>query len=742
MSGRLEIRRLAARLRRLNFTLFTTFAGLVVVAIIGFAIYDFLKSAQAKDQQVLESSLRGQLAEFLLGSREPDGTSLLENPSDYSRASRPLQVVSLRRPFFGYLLNTGNARSLKAADLTWDPPRACVVEFALAGDRLAAAMHLQACFAAVPGDPTGRYVYFSLRYPTAKIRRHVPGRSLKEAQQVILTFAGQREAKFTIVFQLPPLARSRFPSQVARFEGLHELAAFASDEPGRATRSVVGQAFERTGEAAVGESRNYVTLVGRIDSAVLPKGQADAGPWPSPQVRGLGIGVEVREFDEQAGQSRSQIAVNPGEKGAPLVSLAQAYLAAVPSRANLVVTAAGQLVWRSVDAGLAVVPRRTGLSQQISDWWTSRLVAWLGVSGERVSAQQSVYVAGRSRTIATLTADPAVLPDIATRAFAGLSVALGLVITLCVYWVYALARLRRITVSAYAMIANPRRSDTLKQYARRKGEIGTLGRALHLLIARSRSRSVNVTKRARQEEIERLEGVRLAEARVQTRQAILDAIGHEIRSPLQSLLNRTLDKPELQNDLQRMRRAVEALYMATSVEAGLRGGEIITSRQDLAEYLSRLAENLKEDGSQIAYVGPAGGLEAEFDPLTLESILDNLIENAFRYRKAGTCVELRLTSRADGIDLGVFNQGPLIPDTELETIFDYGVSDAVSPENSGLGLFASRHYALAMRATIRAENHANGVAMVITFPQATPASGLRISVSPPPRRPSADGNNR
>lgn len=715
---------MAGRLRRLNFTLLTAFAGLVVVSIISFTIYDFLKAAQAKDQQVLESALRGQLAEFLLGSRDPDGTSLLENPADFSQASRPLQVVSLRRPFFGYLLNTGNARTFKAAELAWDPPRACVVEFGPAGDRSATGPQLQACFAVVPSDPTGRYVYFSLRYPTTKIRRHAPGRSLEEAHRVVLTFVGQREVKFNIVYQLPPLASARYPSQLARFEGLHELTAFTPEDPGRATRSLVGQAFERTDETGGGEAKNFVTLVGRIDSSILPIGAAATVPWPQAQFSGLGIGVEVRDFDERVGQSRSLLMVRPGTRGVPLTSLAQAYLAAVPSRARLEVSAAGpsatrQPIWRSADAGLAEVPRRTGWSQRLSDWWTGKLVAWLGVSGQQVSAKQSVYVAGRTQTIATLTAGPAVLPDIATRAFAGLSMALVLVVALCGYWIYALVRLRRITGSAYAMIAKPRSSDTLKPYARRKDEIGTLGRALHLLIARSRSRSVNVTKRLRQEEVVRLEGVRLAEARVQARQAILDAIGHEIRSPLQSLLNRTLDKPELQNELQRMRRAVEALYMATSVEAGLRGGEIIIRRQDLAAYLSKLAENLKDDGKEITYVGPANGLEADFDPLSLESILDNLIENAFRYRRAGTLVELRLASRVDGIALEVYNEGPLIPDTELETIFDYGVSDAVSPENSGLGLFASRHYALAMRATIRAENQVDGVAMVITFPPTT-----------------------
>lgn len=57
-----------------------------------------------------------------------------------------------------------------------------------------------------------------------------------------------------------------------------------------------------------------------------------------------------------------------------------------------------------------------------------------------------------------------------------------------------------------------------------------------------------------------------------------------------------------------------------------------------------------------------------------------------------------------------------VPEGYLDRIFDLGVSGSEQASNSGLGLFASRIYGLAMRLTLRAENRANGVALVLEFP--------------------------
>lgn len=698
-------------------------AGLGVVALIVFAIYDLSTTAAAKDQQVQESELKGQLAQFLLGTREPDGTSLLENPADFSMATRALQVVSLRRPFFAYLLNVGNARSFKAADISWEPPRACLVEFSKPATPGTAATSLQACFAVIPGDHTGRYVYFSLRYPTSKIRRHVAGRPLTEAHHVALTFSGQREVKLTLAFQVPPLARVRYPSQIARFDSLHELAGFLSEDGGKSTRFVNGQAFERVLEEGGNSGRNFVTLVGRINATMLQPSLGEGSAWPSAAIKALSIGARLEDFDESSGSTERILDIAPGVSGTPLVSIAQAYIASVPSRALLQVTtpAPGErkkVIWTSEDAGLARSPRQEGLLQRASDWWTDALISLRGVRDKTVSARQPVYVAGRSEVIATLTAAPIVLPDIATRAFTWLSLTLAAILVLWAYWFKALIGLQRITGTAYAMIVHPSIGRSLSAYAERRDEVGTLGRVFHLLITRNRSRGASLLRRQRQEENRRVEGLRLAEAHVQTRKAILDAIGHEIRSPLQSLLTRTRGNKDVQRDLERVRRAVDALHEATSVEDGLRNGEIIVETHDLAAFLRRLASNLEEAGRKVAYVGPDGGVAAEFDSIQLEQILDNLIDNASRHRLPGTAIELRLEQRPGDVMISVFNQGQHIHEADLERIFGLGVTDSSTPEHGGLGLFASRIYALAMRATIHAENLPTGVALVIAFPLA------------------------
>jgi hypothetical protein len=130
ISGNAKIRRVVARARRSDFTLKSAAAAIVLLVLVAFAIYDFIATASQKDQQIQESALKGQLAEFLLITRDPDGSSLLENPKEFTKARRPARVVSLRRPFFNYFLNNGNARSFRTEDIRWDPPRSCVLEFA------------------------------------------------------------------------------------------------------------------------------------------------------------------------------------------------------------------------------------------------------------------------------------------------------------------------------------------------------------------------------------------------------------------------------------------------------------------------------------------------------------------------------------------------------------------------------------------------------------------------------------
>lgn len=143
-------------------------------------------------------------------------------------------------------------------------------------------------------------------------------------------------------------------------------------------------------------------------------------------------------------------------------------------------------------------------------------------------------------------------------------------------------------------------------------------------------------------------------------------------------------------------------------------------RGDVAAYLRKLARNSSEQGYPVVYLGPPAKVFAVFDPIPLAQILANLIDNALRYRTAGTDIALDVHTTTDTAVIEVSNSGPPIPEEDLDTIFAYGVSDGMRPENRGLGLFLSRAYAVSMRGSMRAENRPEGVAFLLELPLAEP----------------------
>lgn len=721
IAGKPNHKRWLQRLRSWDFTLGTVVLLALLIAVLGGAVLDISTSASKKEERVQASELKGQLAQFLLSTREPDGSSLLENPAEFSAVSRPLSIVTLRRSFFSYLLRTGNAKVFKTGDITFEAPRACQVEYA--GSRREGALegNLRACFAVVPSDQAGRYVYFSLRYPSSKIERHRPGQQLTEVNRVVLTFKGHRESQLTLAYQLPPLARSRYPSQLARFEQIHEISGFAASEEGLSTRLVSGQAYESQVEEDGSAPQNFVTVVGRLDASFLQPFGTE-GPWPSTELKRISIGVKVYDRTESASETTVLFDVPPGMEGTPLVSLTLAYLAAVPSRASLQVTSSGtggkgRVIWRSDEAAIAQSSTRLdGWWQDIADSWSELIISKGVLQSAPVQANETIRISGLGNASASLTATPFTLPDLATRAFTWISAAVALIAILAFYWGLNVLKLRRLRAVAYAMTVRPTGGGDLKKFSARN-ENGTLARVFYLLLTRSRSRDANLVKRQRKQEFLRAEKLRLAEAHLQNRKAILDAIGHEIRAPLQSLVNTTKDQEAVQQKLARIRRAVEALHTATSVEDGLRSGDVAMTPHNLAGWLQRFAKNLDEDGRAVEYVGPTHEVLVQMDSMQLEQILDNLIKNAERFRIPGSNIELRLSESSSLIELAVFNCGVPIPETDIERIFDLGVTDSDAPSNSGLGLFASRIYALAMDATLNARNEFDGVSLILQFPR-------------------------
>lgn len=722
-------KRIRAWVSRYRFTVFLLTAAILVSALVCFALYDSVVSARAAERQVQQSGLDAQLSNFLYAVKE---NALLDNPAAFSAAERPLSVVALKSSFYSYLLNRGNARSLTAEKINWEPSRACVLEFGGVAEDGGAktGTTLQACFSAVVGDTSGRYIYFSLRYPAPAVKRHRPGESLNAGDRVILTLNNGRErpTQLTLMFEPPTLAASRYPSQLARFAGIHEVSAFPASSPERATRWVNAQAYERPSDD---EPRgNMVTVVGRIDPALFDAQYAEE--WPGASLASMKIGVVVFS-GASAGVASEVIRVSPGAVGRSLVSLEKTYLSNVTSgaRLDLMEGVEGQAgkIWSSADLELPATTRRTGVIQ----WLFDRLARATNLSGSDSVNPESIkerLLGGPFGTFsAKLTAEPIPLPEVVTRAFGWLTFALLLLVSLLI---------AGLTVGIRMSILGRRAASLLKHstgefgrirspYGYQKDEISRLGRILYLYFNQLSQKNVALARRVRHEAAANARNVRLMEARLELRQDTLDAIGHEIRSPLQTLLLKVDPNSDLFSPISRMLNGVDKLYLAASVEEGIGDQEVICSNEDLAAFFSSYVANSSAQIPNMRYSGPSHGVWVSFDPIMFERVLSHLVDNALRYVSPDGELIISLSNLEHGVVVEVFNHGARIPEALLTLLFRVGSSDHSTARNRGIGLHASRAYLLKMEATIVAENRSDGVAMVIVFP---PSEGGATHAAP------------
>jgi signal transduction histidine kinase len=722
-SGESRLHRCRRWLKRHDLFAWSLGLGLLATGLITASMVDFVRAAMAKDEKVQEVTLKGELAQFLLATTQEDGSSILENPRDFAATSRAMAPVELKRPFFTYFLTTGNAATVSASNITWEPPRACAVDFI---DELSKSPSkgLRACFAVVPTDASGRYIYFALRYPSREIVRHEPGQSLDKASSLTLALKGETSMTMRLMFEQPKYAKSRFPSQLRRFLGLHELTAYSPERSGAPLRGVQGQAYERRFETPDGTTANYVTLVGRIDAGLLfPTGDSSQA-WSRGKFRELAVAAQAFEVDAAKQRAQLQLRTSMDAKGTALQSIEQAYLANVQSRAVLKVhdanrgDAATSQLWSSAD--LQGKERAApGAFQRLSNEWATTLVRWFEL--KTLNAKAQLPLQSRASTYATLEAEPVLLPDLAARAFLGLSGALVLVVLLGIFWLIALKRLRVLSALALASARMPTVGNDMNVYAGRRDEIGMLGRTFSVLVRRYRSRNATIVRNARTAERRREERVRQQEEQFKARHDVLRAIGHEIKTPLQALLHRTDENSELRYEVQKMSKAVEALYWATSVESGIMQRQILSKVADISHFLSRLCTNHSTGHAKVLYEGPTNGITAYFDAFALDDVFSNVLDNAKRHMGAGTAIKVGLLYTEDVVEISVYNVGAQIPESELSQVFDFRfTTENTTSQSMGLGLFAARIFVLGMGGFMRVANAPDGVTFYTRLPRAVP----------------------
>ncbi|NKB69651.1 MAG: HAMP domain-containing protein [Candidatus Latescibacteria bacterium] len=147
--------------------------------------------------------------------------------------------------------------------------------------------------------------------------------------------------------------------------------------------------------------------------------------------------------------------------------------------------------------------------------------------------------------------------------------------------------------------------------------------------------------------------------------------------------------------------AGELSLQTQSVEVGqLLNGKIAAFTQRAAAKDVKLAIDGKAEYRCLA------------DPVRLEQVLDNLLDNALRHTPAGGSVSLRAGAREEMVEICVADTGPGIPPEDLAHIFErfYQVDKvrAQGEGNSGLGLAIARSLVEAQGGRLEVESRVGG----------------------------------
>jgi two-component system sensor histidine kinase KdpD len=122
----------------------------------------------------------------------------------------------------------------------------------------------------------------------------------------------------------------------------------------------------------------------------------------------------------------------------------------------------------------------------------------------------------------------------------------------------------------------------------------------------------------------------------------------------------------------------------------------------------------------------------ELDAVLFEQVLFNLLDNAAKYAPADTTISLKGLRDKDSVALRIIDEGPGIPQAELESVFDkfYRVQkgDHVRA-GTGLGLAISRGFVEAMHGTIMAANRSERSGAVLTIRLPVPASAEALDTA-------------
>jgi signal transduction histidine kinase len=222
--------------------------------------------------------------------------------------------------------------------------------------------------------------------------------------------------------------------------------------------------------------------------------------------------------------------------------------------------------------------------------------------------------------------------------------------------------------------------------------------------------------------------VRREQIRAEQEKDMWHAVGHEIMSPLQSLMAlHGAGDDASHRYVSRMQQAVKVLYGHASPSEALQSTTLQLAPIDLNEFLCNVARNAPYTGIEhVVFRSVGHSVLVRAEEYALEDVVTHVLRNADRYRSAGSPIRMELDDSGSDARVHIHNDGPAIAPELIDAIFEYGVSDAAEGGASGQrgqGLFVAKTYMAKMGGTIVAENSAtnSGVRFTLSLPKALPS---------------------
>jgi signal transduction histidine kinase len=192
-----------------------------------------------------------------------------------------------------------------------------------------------------------------------------------------------------------------------------------------------------------------------------------------------------------------------------------------------------------------------------------------------------------------------------------------------------------------------------------------------------------------------------AEGAATFRELFLGIVGHDLRNPLNTILNTARvmalrhdvgadGRPRLDRILAsgvRMQRMIEQILDLT--RARLAGGiPVVRTWQDVDPIVTKILQEARaaQPGREIRYER-RGDCSASVDADRYEQVVSNLIQNALTHGAEDQPVQVTLTCSASAIHLAVNNFGGVMDPALVPYLFDpFKRTDKVRGRSDGLGL--------------------------------------------------------